>query len=163
MIVIKIINRIICLISKIIYKILYGQNFSIGSRVHWRSGFKVMMAKKARIKIGRDCFFNNYCSLNSLGSISIGDGTLFGENVRVYDHNHVFRDKNKPIKDQGFKIGKVAIGKHCWICSNVTILKGTEIGDNCVIGAGVVVSGTIPDNTIVKNCNGNYVYEIMEV
>lgn len=30
------------------------------------------------------------------------------------------------------------------------ILKGAEIGNNCVIGAGCVVSGKVPDNSIVK-------------
>ena len=46
---------------------------------------------------------------------------------------------------------KVEIGDNCWICSNVTILKGTRIGKNCVIGAGTVLSGNIPDNSIVKS------------
>ena len=46
---------------------------------------------------------------------------------------------------------KVEIGDNCWICSNVTILKGTRIGKNCVIGAETVLSGNIPDNSIVKS------------
>ena len=35
--------------------------------------------------------------------------------------------------------------------SNVTILKGTLIGNNCVIGAGCTIDCNIPDNTLVKN------------
>lgn len=69
----------------------------------------------------------------------------------MYDHNHRFRDLNKPIKEQGFSDGEVIIGKHCWIGSNVVLLKGTHIGDNCVIGAGCVVDREIQDNTLVKN------------
>ena len=43
------------------------------------------------------------------------------------------------------------IGKHCWIGSNVTIIKGASIGDNCVIGAGSLVTGgtVIPDGSVV--------------
>lgn len=36
-----------------------------------------------------------------------------------------------------------------WIAANVTILKGTSIGDNCVIGTGCVVKGLIPSSSIV--------------
>ena len=76
-------------------------------------------------------------------------GTIFGENVKIYDHNHRF-NQLKELRKQGFSNGSVVIGERCWISSNVTILKGTEIGNNCVIGAGCVISGKIPDDTIVK-------------
>ncbi|WP_455266069.1 DapH/DapD/GlmU-related protein [Phascolarctobacterium sp.] len=41
------------------------------------------------------------------------------------------------------------IGSHCWVGSNVVILKGVTIGDNCVIGAGCVITEDIPSNSIV--------------
>ena len=69
--------------------------------------------------------------------------------MKIYDHNHRF-NRHMEIKQQGFSNGSVIIGRHCWIGSNVTILKNTVIGDNCVIGAGTVVSGVIPSNSIVK-------------
>ena len=75
---------------------------------------------------------------------------MFGENVKIYDHNHRFNNPDLPIKEQGFSVGKVIVGKHCWIGSNVALLKGTEIGDNCVIGACVIVNGKVPAGTIVK-------------
>ena len=76
-------------------------------------------------------------------------GSIFGENVKIYDRNHHF-NQYKAIKLQGFSNGSVIIGCRCWIGSNVTILKETEIGNNCVIGAGCVISGKIPDNSIVR-------------
>lgn len=109
------------------------------------------------IQIGRDCFFNNGCSINCNNQIVIGNGSLFGENVKIYDHNHRF-NKDELIKNQGFSNGKVSIGNHCWIGSNVVILKNTIINDNCVIGAGCIISGEIPENTIVKT-NSNYKLE----
>lgn len=32
----------------------------------------------------------------------LGDGTIFGETMRIYDHNHRFADPTTPIKDQGY-------------------------------------------------------------
>ena len=90
-------------------------------------------------------------SYNSLKHISIGDGTIFGSNCHIYDHNHKFRNDNEPIKSQGYSLGETTIGKHCWIGTNVVILKGVHIGDNVTIGAGAVVREDVPDGQIIKD------------
>ena len=41
------------------------------------------------------------------------------------------------------------IGARVWVCANVVILRGTRIGNDCVIGAGNVVKGNIPDGSLV--------------
>lgn len=148
MIVIKAWYRFITLIQKILFFLLYGTKIKIGRGTTWRRGFSVMKDKEARIEIGENCFFNNDCSINSNNLIKMG-GSLFGENVKIYDHNHRF-NQHIEIKQQGFSNGSIIIGMHCWIGSNVTILKDTVIGDNCVIGAGSVISENIPANSIVK-------------
>lgn len=155
MIIIKIWLHILANIQKLFLKVIYGEVIHIGKNVTWRNNFSVMIGKKGHIEIGNNCFFNNGCSLNANNHISIGEGTLFGENVKVYDHNHRFSNFDVPIKEQGFSIGKVIVGKHCWIGSNAVLLKGTEIGDNCVIGAGVIVNGKVLDGTIIKIVNSN--------
>lgn len=140
-------------IKAVFLKLVYRNRFQIGKNVTWRKRFDVMIDKNGRIEIGDDCFFNNDCSLNSNGNIHIGNGSLFGENVKIYDHNHRFKDKNIMIKNQGFSVGDVYIGNHCWIGSNVIILKGAHIGDNCVIGASTVISSRVPDGVVVKQKN----------
>lgn len=86
-------------------------------------------------------------------------GTLFGENVKIYDHNHRFQ-KDSPIKEQGYSNGEVHIGGHCWIGSGVIILKGADISDNCVIGAGSVISGYIPEGCIAVSKRNNEIIKI---
>lgn len=139
-----------CYIKKIFLKVLYGKKFVIGSGVTWRHRFNLLIENDGYVKIGNRCFFNNDCSISSNYKVVIGDECLFGENVKIYDHNHRFANPNLSIKDQGFSNGEVKIGNHCWVCSNVVILKGASIGDNCVIGAGCVISGIVSDNKIVK-------------
>ena len=41
------------------------------------------------------------------------------------------------------------------LCANCVILRGTKIGDNCVIGAGTVVKGEIPANSVVYQERNN--------
>lgn len=150
MIVLKIIYHIRAFVQYLFFKLLYRGSLHIGNNVTWRNDFTIMIGKEGKIEIGKNCFFNNGCSLNANKHIKIGEGTLFGESVKVYDHNHRFSDINRPIKEQGFSNGEVIIGNHCWIGSNVVILKGSIIEDHCVISAGCVVNGYIKRNTLLK-------------
>lgn len=43
----------------------------------------------------------------------------------------------------------VKIGAACWIGDNVTILEGVEIGDGAIVGAGSVVTKSVPAYAIV--------------
>ncbi|MGN0453958.1 MAG: acyltransferase [Ruminococcus sp.] len=144
-------NHIKATIKKAAYKLIYGKHLRMGKGVTFRRGFTLCIEKEGRVSIGNDCFFNNYCSVNSLKEVKIGDNCIFGENVKIYDHNHKFRDKSLPIKDQGYSSSAVEIGSDCWIGSNVVILKGVKIGSHCVIGANCLIYGDIPENTVVKN------------
>lgn len=145
----KIINRVRGYIVCLFYKLLFGSRLQFKTFPSLRKNCNIMIGSKGQLKIGDGCFFNNNCSLNSLGSIEIGNDCLFGENVCVYDHNHSFTCSDIPINDQGYEIGSVIVGNNCWLGSNVVLLKGASIGDNCVIGAGCVVSCNIPSNSIV--------------
>ncbi|MBE6587439.1 MAG: acyltransferase [Ruminococcaceae bacterium] len=162
MLIIKLIYHINAAIAKLFYKIVYGSGVTFGKRVTWRKHLSLMIAKGAKLTVGDRCFFNNYCSVNVNNRITIGKNCMFGENVKIYDHNHRFSSADKPFNDQGFSNGEVHIGENCWIGSNVVILKGTVIGKNCVIGAGAVIKGTVPDNTVVKP-TGEYVFEKIRV
>lgn len=159
MFLLKIRFHIVAFIKILIYKMLFGKKFIIGKKLTFRRSFHVMIEKNGKVQIGSNVFFNNGCSLSSLKLIEIGDYTIFGENVMIYDHNHKFRQKDRPIKEQGYSIEEIKIGKNCWIGSNAVILKGVHIGDNSVIGAGCVVSFDVPANTIVKSDMNCYILE----
>ncbi len=149
MIVIKLGYHVSAFIRILIYKMLFGERFTWGKHTTFRRNFSVYLGENAKLIVGDNCFFNNLCSINILEEVSIGEGCLFGENVKIYDHNHRFSDREAPIKDQGFTSKPVTIGRHCWLGSNVVVLKGVHIGNNCVIGAGTVVAQNVPDNTLV--------------
>lgn len=113
--------------------------------------FILLLKNPGGVSISNNCFFNNYCTIACQEQITIGEGTIFGENVKIYDHNHCYKDISIPIKTQGYTSAPIHIGKHCWIASNVVILKGVTIGDNCVIGAGCVIYKDVPEGTVLLN------------
>lgn len=122
---------------------------SIGENFNFRYGFRVNCADSGKLIIGNNVFFNNDCSINVHKCVQIGDNCIFGENVKIYDHNHIFCNKGEPIYKQGFSDKAVKIGNNCWIGSNTVILPNTVIGDNVVIGAGTVVKGDIVSDNVV--------------
>lgn len=124
-------------------------SIKISSEVNFRDGGILLLGHSGKLSIGRNCFFNNNCSLNCFGIIDIGNNNQFGENVLMYDHNHKYKDTDLLISQQGYSIGFINIGNNCWIGSNVVILKNVTIGDNVVIGSGSVIYKSIPSNSTV--------------
>ncbi|WP_294199939.1 acyltransferase [uncultured Chryseobacterium sp.] len=128
------------------------ERVAIGTAVSFRNYIHILVEKNAKLTIGDGVFMNNFCSVNCLDSISIGENTLFGENVKLYDHNHLYTAVPEfKVSNSDFSTAPIKIGKNCWLGSNVTVLKGVSIGDNCIIGAGCTIFKDIPSNTKVIN------------
>lgn len=134
--------------------VLYPElkKLQFGSGINLRNYINIFVGKNAELIIGDRVFMNNYCSINCLEKIEIGENTLFGEGVKLYDHNHKygFHPEFK-VEHQKFNTAPIKIGKNCWLGSNVTVLKGVTIGDNCIIGANCLIYKDVPANTMVKN------------
>jgi acetyltransferase-like isoleucine patch superfamily enzyme len=127
-------------------------DFDRGSIVHFgkcvriHSGSKLKTQHGAKLTIGDNVRINCNCFIISHNYIQIGEGTEFGPNVFLYDHDHDFR---AGLKENKFKSEPVIIGKNCWIGANSVILRGTKLGDNCVVGAGSVIKGIFPENNLI--------------
>ena len=84
--------------------------------------------------------------------IRIGDNVgMSGVTIEAETRNKLLMDKNGGDSDL-IPAKPIKIGRNCFIGCNAIILKGTELGDGCVVGAGAVVSGKFePDSVIVGN------------
>lgn len=120
----------------------------LGNKVRAHTGTRMKAISGGVIEIGDNSTFNYNCMIVALKSVKIGKGVEFGPNVLVYDHDHDFRAIGG-LKANKFKYGEVSIGDNTWIGANTVILRGTHIGNGCVIGAGSIVKGEFPDNCII--------------
>ena len=128
------------------------KSFKIGQQVDLRNYLNFVVGQSADLLIEDGVFMNNYCSINCLDSITIGSHTLFGEGVKIYDHNHLYTFNDQlNVSHKEFSTAPVYIGENCWLGSNVTVLKGVTIGANTIIGAGCVIHKNIPANSIIIN------------
>ena len=98
--------------------------------------------------VGDNCRVNG-AYIHSEDSITIGDNCVIASGVNIIDSNGHEVSSLERTNSRDIPRG-IFIGNNVWIGLNATILKGTVIGDNSVIGAGVVVKGRIPPNSIVS-------------
>lgn len=110
----------------------------------------VTRVEGARITIGNNVGISG-ATIYARKEIIIGDNTNIGGNVKILDNDFHPIEVEARLKDDKDKIGTspIHIGKNCFIGCNVLILKGTELGDNCVVGAGAVVCGKYEKNSVI--------------
>ena len=85
------------------------------------------------------------------GNVIIGDYTFLGHGVMLltgrHDYQKIGEERQKNVTASG---NDIVIGKGVWIASGAIIIAPCQIGDNAVIGAGCVISGDIPKNSITN-------------
>lgn len=107
-------------------------------------------------------FFNQGCAITCMDNIQIGDNCLFGPNVVVVDHDHEYRYTDER-RGNHYRKAPISIGNNVWIGANVTILRGTQIEDGAVIGAGCVIRGKVEKNTVVVNKQDIHIKNIQRI
>ena len=117
----------------------------------------VTRAPGAKIEIGDNVGISG-ATIYARKGISIGENTCIGGNCKILDNDFHPIDaeqrnallRNEKGGDSDLVVAKpIKIGKNCFIGCNSIILKGTQLGDGCVVGAGAVVSGKFEDNCVI--------------
>lgn len=101
-----------------------------------------------KMEIGYNVFINRNAYITARANITIGDNVLIGPGVIINSGMHRYKDKNKLIRDQGHEIKPIIIGNDVWIGANAVIMPGVFIGDGSVIGAGAIVTRSIPSYSV---------------
>ena len=78
--------------------------------------------------------------------IYVGSHTLFGPNVVLATAGHPMMPE---LRKHGIQYNMpIHIGENCWLGAGVIVVPGVTIGDNVVIGASSVVTKDIPSNSV---------------
>ncbi len=98
------------------------------------------------VHLGKNVYINYGARFVDDTHIYIGDYTMLGPNVVIATAGH-------PIDPELRKMGlqynmPVRIGNNCWLGAGVIVMPGVTIGDNTVIGAGSVVTKDIPSGVV---------------
>lgn len=120
----------------------FGYNVTIYSGCCFRN-------KTGAYHIGDEVSFGPRCAIYELrAGLSIGSYTMIGAGVCISGVNHGMDPDAGPYRFQPPRCLPVTIGRNVWIGMNSTILPGVSIGDDTVIGAGSVVTRSIPAGVV---------------
>jgi acetyltransferase-like isoleucine patch superfamily enzyme len=135
-------------------------HIKMGKKLCIKNNVLIEVHDNAIIEIGDNVFINRNSSIVARYGIKIGNNSMIGEMVNVYDHDHVYGKEDKPFSETGYKGKEIIIGNNVWIGSGVFIRRGVSIGDNVVIGAKTTVTKNIPSNVVVYSENKLVIKEI---
>jgi acetyltransferase-like isoleucine patch superfamily enzyme len=112
--------------------------------IQGRSGFN---AAAEGLIVGARSYIGPYAQIGIGGPVVIGEDVQIGAGLSVAAESHVAGPGGSFVSGNVKRHG-VRIGDRCWLGNNVTIIDGVEIGADSVIGAGSVVTRSIPPRAV---------------
>ncbi len=100
------------------------------------------------VRIGKNCRIYTQGFSTDPYLVDIGDNVYIAEGTQFVTHDGavcIFRDKYPQIQ----LLGRITVRSNTYIGLGCIILPNSVIGNNCIIGAGSVVRGVVPDNSVV--------------
>lgn len=111
---------------------------------------------KRGARVGKRVYVGTHCNL---GLVTLGDDVLLASGVDVLSGSgqHHFEDPDKPVREQGGEFKRVSIGFDTWIGNKTVVM--ADVGSQCVVGAGSIVTGPLPDRSIAVGAPARVVGE----
>ena len=123
----------------------YGKGLSTGRNC------RIEVFEQGLITMGDNCQIGDNVHLVSSGCVEIGNDCLFASKVFISDTSHGAYGPDTPLSapaERKLTTEGVRIGDRVWLGENVCVLPGVSIGDGTIVGAGGIVTRSLPDNVI---------------
>lgn len=134
--------------------LVFGDNVRINS-AWWANPIGVGSRAIFEVRNGGIITIGNNCGISNSAFIArerivIEDNVLIGSGCRIYDNDfHLLQVEDRiQQKNQNIITKPVAIQEGAFIGADVTILKGVTIGRYAIIGAGAVVTKSVPEGEV---------------
>ena len=112
------------------------------------------------VHLGKNVYANFNLTCIDDTHIYIGDNTMIAPNVILATATHPISPE---LRAQGYQYNlPIHIGKNCWLGAGVIVLPGVTIGDNTVVGAGILVNKDLPPNVVAVGSPCKVLREINE-
>ncbi|MEA2018800.1 MAG: acyltransferase [Campylobacterota bacterium] len=134
----------------LIINFIYQRIFRINSRFTYSTHFTSQIIFQHKIKTKEDIStlasfaVSGHCYFQALNGIEIGSNFLFASGVKIISSNHDFLEKNNFQKEI-----PIIIGDNVWLGANVILLPGIKLGNNCIVGAGSIVTKKFEESNLI--------------
>ena len=108
----------------------------------------ILSCKNGDIIVNKNANIGFNCEVYSLKKVEIGENVLIAAYTYIIGGGHMSSDVETPFRDQEKHAIGIKIGNNVWLGAKTIVMDGCDIGDNSVIGAGAVVTKSIPDYSV---------------
>jgi acetyltransferase-like isoleucine patch superfamily enzyme len=81
----------------------------------------------------------------SASRVRVGKRVLIAAYTYLVGGDHLYDRIDIPVLDQGRTARGIEVDDHAWLGAHVVVTDGSRVGKDCIIGAGAVVVGEVPD------------------
>ena len=134
-----------------VIRVVCGGSITIGKNCEIHP-FSMLLTHGGDIRIGDNCSVNPFTIIYGVGGASIGNGVRIAAHTTIIPENHIPGTDERPLYLSGSTKQGIRIEDNVWIGTGVRILDGVTIGRNAIIGAGSVVTRSLPDHTRPSVC-----------
>lgn len=110
--------------------------------------------KLSSLKIGHQCHLGDFAFINTARAVKIGDEVGLGQSTRVYTHGAY----ESFLEGFPVEFGPVTLEERVW-CPNAIIMPNVTIGHDTVVGAGAVVTKSLPSGCLALGVPARVVKE----
>lgn len=149
-------------VASILFFVRDGVKISFSSRVQFGGRIRfgkncvvkpsaIIQTSGGKVTFGHDCAIGsfNHIAAGREGDIEMGDYVRIGPHVTIVATSRNYRDKSRPIIEQGYNDRGIKIGRDVFIGAGSILVDGCDIGDGAVIGVGSVVTGRVAPYAVV--------------
>lgn len=130
----------------------------------WHGKAYIEICKTKGMKVGNDVIFVEAPDFGSEPFlIEIGNRTKITAGCRFINHDgamYTIRSMEKFVDARNF--GRIKLGENCFVGNNCTFLPGSQMGNNCILGAGSVLNSSMPDNSVYAGVPAKFICTIEE-
>jgi acetyltransferase-like isoleucine patch superfamily enzyme len=126
---------------------LKGGQVHIGERVELRRDVLLNVAGRLELQGDNPVSWNTviHCS----NEVTVAPMAGIAEHVTIADSSHFFTTPDEHFW-HNVRVGTVTVGRNTWICPKVTLARGAQVGDYCIVGSNSVVVDVVPDGSMAS-------------
>ena len=108
-------------------------------------------------EFGENVTIHDFCYIDAIGGIKIGDNTRIAHNCSLISGQHRFDIPEKKIVDSGGTRQPINIGFDVWLATGVVVLQGVSIGNGAIIGANSVVTKDVEPDVVAAGIPATFI------
>jgi acetyltransferase-like isoleucine patch superfamily enzyme len=116
----------------------------------WLSRGSYIVAGRAEVTVGPQTYIGHRCLFYGHNGIQVGRDVLLANDVQLICGNHTFARRDIPIRAQPPQGAPIVIEDDVWLGASVIVLGGVTVGQGSVVGAGAVVTRSLPPYSIAR-------------